>query len=442
MESTTKEFNFEENYKKLKENGEYKSPRLTAEILDCGVPMTFDQYSVCSFNCAYCFSQFQKLVNNGMKNDDYINKLVKPVDIESVKKLFLNPDECGDSQASHNFKQFIKNKKMLQWGGLADPFDGFERKHRVGLELLKFFKEIQYPITFSTKSTWFLHDPEYLEVIKGTEKLWHFKVSIISYNEEKSKLIEMGVSSPKKRLENFKILSSMGNPCTLRFRPFIIGASDDGMEHLIKEAKENGAFSVSTEFLCLELRTAGFEYSKKNYERLNKAVGFDILEFYRQNSEGSGYLRLNFETKKPYIEKIVDLCKEHNLKLAVSDAHLKTYGEMGCCCGVPEDWNYFKGQLTEAIVNAKKCGGCFSWDDLGSDLRYYEDIKYEKSLLNKISMKHLAEYKDHSVADFLQEKWANPTDPNSPSGYTDKNIIPVKLNENENIVYKIKDTKK
>jgi hypothetical protein len=172
------------------------------------------------------------------------------------------------------------------------------------------------------------------------------------------------------------------------------------------------------------------------------SVGFDILEFYRQNSEGSGYLRLNFETKKPYIEKIVDLCKEHNLKLAVSDAHLKTYGEMGCCCGVPEDWNYFKGQLTEAIVNAKKCGGCFSWDDLGSDLRYYEDIKYEKSLLNKISMKHLAEYKDHSVADFLQEKWANPTDPNSPSGYTDKNIIPVKLNENENIVYKIKDTKK
>jgi hypothetical protein len=63
----------------------------------------------------------------------------------------------------------------------------------------------------------------------------------------------------------------------------------------IKEAKENGAFSVSTEFLCLELRTAGFEHSKKNYERLNKAVGFDILEFYRQNSEGSGYLRLNFE---------------------------------------------------------------------------------------------------------------------------------------------------
>ena len=38
----------------------YGSPRITNEVLDCSMPMTFDQYSNCGYYCLYCFSSFQR----------------------------------------------------------------------------------------------------------------------------------------------------------------------------------------------------------------------------------------------------------------------------------------------------------------------------------------------------------------------------------------------
>jgi hypothetical protein len=32
----------------------YSSPRWTGELMDCSMPVTFDQYSNCSFGCIYC----------------------------------------------------------------------------------------------------------------------------------------------------------------------------------------------------------------------------------------------------------------------------------------------------------------------------------------------------------------------------------------------------
>ena len=49
--------------------GGYGSPRWTGEILDCSMPMTFDTYSNCAFNCAYCFSSFQALAEEKIPHE-------------------------------------------------------------------------------------------------------------------------------------------------------------------------------------------------------------------------------------------------------------------------------------------------------------------------------------------------------------------------------------
>ena len=127
----------------------YSSPRWSNEVADCSMPMTFDTYSNCSYGCLYCFSQFQRAV--GGAKEDYLSKHVKPVSVKRVKKIFTEPD-------SSQFGEYIKARKVMQWGGLSDQFDEFERKHGVTLELLRFFREIDYPLCFSTKSTWWLDD--------------------------------------------------------------------------------------------------------------------------------------------------------------------------------------------------------------------------------------------------------------------------------------------
>lgn len=71
---------------KLKKD--YLSPRWSGEICDCSMPMTFDTYSTCSFNCLYCFAYFQKSHNViGYKDHlDLKERQVRSVDPEKVKK--------------------------------------------------------------------------------------------------------------------------------------------------------------------------------------------------------------------------------------------------------------------------------------------------------------------------------------------------------------------
>ena len=109
----------------------YGSPRWTGELNDCSLPMTFDTYSNCSFGCVYCFSQYQRGVGNTA--EQYFAKNVKCVNIDKVKRIFSGEDKG-------QFYEYIKEKRPIQYGGLSDQFDGFERKYGVTYEILKYLK--------------------------------------------------------------------------------------------------------------------------------------------------------------------------------------------------------------------------------------------------------------------------------------------------------------
>ena len=96
----------------------YLSPRWSGEVADCSMPMTFDQYSNCSFKCVYCFSYFQRAVNLGSRS--YLSNEYKCVDVKRIKKIFTEPE-------TSQFGEYIRQRKVMQWGGLSDPFCYFEK---------------------------------------------------------------------------------------------------------------------------------------------------------------------------------------------------------------------------------------------------------------------------------------------------------------------------
>ena len=132
----------------------YSSPRWTAEIADCSMPMTMDTYSNCSYKCIYCFSQFQRGIGEG--KEAYLNNEVKWVNPEKFKEIWLHPEKS-------QFGDYIKAKRTMQWGGLSDQFDENERKYGKTLEMLRWLREHapDQQISFSTKATWWLDDPRY-----------------------------------------------------------------------------------------------------------------------------------------------------------------------------------------------------------------------------------------------------------------------------------------
>ena len=411
----------------------YGSPRWTAEIADCSMPMTFDTYSNCSFGCMYCFAQFQRGVGGGKKRTAYLTKDVKCVCVDKIKRMFTDPDKYGGQ-----FATYIKQRRVMQWGGMSDQFDGYERKYGKTLELLKFFKEIDYPLCFSTKATWFTEDERYMELIRG-QKNWNFKFSIITLDEHKAHVIERGVPTPLERLKAIeRIANADAGGATLRLRPFIIGVSNPSYLELIAKAGDAGATALSTEFFCVEQRSPTL---REFMPTLNELCGFDVMAFYKKYSCSTGYLRLNRHVKEPFMRNMKKACEDIGMRFYVSDAHFKELCCNGSCCGLPADWNYSKGQFCEALQIAKQ-KGVVTYDDIKKDIEELHQYDwYKASGFNTNSCEHRAHFYGMTMADYMRWLWNNPQSGQSPYKLFEGALVPQGYDENKNIIYKCNGAK-
>lgn len=409
--------------------GYYGSPRWTAEIADCSMPMTFDTYSNCAFGCMYCFAQFQRAI--GDTKDAYLAKQVKHVNVDKIKKMFTDPDTYGGQ-----FKEYIKQRRVMQWGGMSDEFDGYERKYGVTLELLKFFKEIDYPLCFSTKAAWFTKDDRYMDLIRG-QKNWNFKFSIITLDEEKARVIERGVPTPQERLEAIeRIARADAGGATLRLRPFIIGVTTPTYVELIHQAGARGASAMSTEFFCVEQRSPTL---REFMPTINAMAGFDVMAFYRKYSVSTGYLRLNRKVKEPFVMKMKEAADQEGMRFYVSDAHFKELCCNGSCCGLPPTWNYSRGQFCEALQLAKNApDGLVRWGDIKADV-YALHSGYmwgAAELFNTGTSEKRAKFHGMTMADYMHWLWNNPDNGQNLYKMFEGVVTPVGKDENGDLIYK------
>lgn len=304
---------------------------------------------------------------------------------------------------------------------------------------MKFFREINYPVAFSTKSVWFVKDKRYADVIKGA-KNFHFKWSIITLDEEKARKIERGVPTPMERLKAMGEVASWGtHGVNLRLRPFMLGVSNPSHLDLIRRSVNVGIDAVSTEFFCLEAR-ADLRV-KKRYKIMSKVCGFDLYQFYRRNTQGQGYWRLNYEIKRPYMEEMQKLCKDLHIGFFVSDAHHKEKSEWGNCCGIPltgEFKNQAQCQFTEALVIAKEKG----------EVRFSDITKHKHEYLKNTRVRDvlhsgdMARHFHKSMYDYMRWAWNHPTEAtHSPYRYFSKMMVPTRVDEEGNVVYKFNQKK-
>lgn len=394
------------------------------------MPMTFDTYSNCAHQCVYCFSFFQRAVGEG--KDDYMSHKVRVVDVERVKRMFTEPDKYA-----RTFAWYIKDRMVLQWGGLSDGFDWYERTFRKSLELLRFFVEIDYPISISTKGVWFTKDPEYIKVLTGAKNV-HFKVSIITADDNQAKILEPGTPLPGARFDALKRLNDMGiGATTMRFRPYVIGSSDKTADVIVKKAKETGCYSLTTEFLCLETRAS--KNARDRYNEISRACGFDVFGYYKRHSSmRSGLLRLNYEVKRPHIERVRALCEENGIKFFVSDAHHKEASEGTGCCGLPDTGplsRMNRGQFAEAMQIAKR-DGVVRWSQIAKLAEPLGNIPYYAAEgFNIGTTRNRAQRRYQTMFDYMHDVWNSPEIGMSPARYFGGVLVPHGTDENGDIVY-------
>lgn len=426
--------------------GAYNSPRWSYEILDCSMPMSFDTYNNCSFQCVYCFSFFQRAVGDGA--DNYLHHRVKSVNVEQVKRLFRM--ELPQSQ----FYWYIRSRRVLQWGGLSDGFDYYERLFGKSLDLLTFWNTMDYPLSISTKGVWFTEDARYQDAFRGRSNI-HMKTSIVTLDADKARKVERGVAAPEERFRMLEAVNKLGVAATtVRLRPFILGItadypytaqSHDQIEALVHRTKEAGCYSLTTEFLCLERRASVTAHER--YNILGSVCGIpNLFQFYTEQSPNAGLMRLNYDIKRPYMEALQEACAKHGIHFFVSDAHHKEKSEHAGCCGLPDTGPLSvtnKGQFAEAILIAK-ARGRVHWSDISEYAEELRHIPYggnpvEGSTrplgfnLGTTDSRAIRMYQ--TMYDYMRDMWNNPKSFMSPARYFGGALVPSAPDVNGDIVY-------
>lgn len=280
---------------------------------------------------------------------------------------------------------------------------------------------------------WVFFNDKYRELFRGADN-WNMKFSIITLDEEAARKIEVGVPSPQERLaamHEYTQLSKGG--ATLRLRPFIIGVTDKTYIDLIREAHKAGATAVTTEFFCLEMRSVNS--AREHYNQISEVCGFDIVDFYRKHSTGSGYLRLNRKIKEPYIRKMQELCQELGMRFYVSDAHFKECSDNCCCCALNPNWNYSRGHFGAALQIAKKTGSV-RWKDIEPDMYFLNFIWNKAQGFNKNTSEKKAKMMGMTMKDYLHSLWNDPKQGQSPYKIFAGVLVPDGFDEDKNIIYR------
>jgi len=148
---------------------------------------SINPYVGCPHGCIYCYARFMgRYTSHKEKWGEYLDIKINGASI--LKK---------DLQRIR-----LKDKDVVLLSSVTDPYPPIERKYRLTRSILEVLLEHQIPISILTKSVLVLRDIDLLSRFNNCE----VGLTIITLNEQVSKVFEPRAPSPYKRLEALKVL--------------------------------------------------------------------------------------------------------------------------------------------------------------------------------------------------------------------------------------------
>lgn len=332
----------------------------------CG--MTIHPALGCSNRCLYCYIQDMGF------------------DFTESRPYALSGDELVYALLSN--KYFVPGPygTYLAFGSITEPFLSKEITSKTIDYLLSAARLLGNPMQISTKSN---VSSEVVSNIKRAIKGASLSVlvTILTLNEEKSKIIEPRVPPPEKRLETIKFFAKEGFTVFVFYRPIIPSfLSTDDFEDVVSEAKRYGAAGVVI---------GGLRITPNIVSRLSKA-GINVSEILRRAKEKPTATKQVSVNVSDYKKEFLVIAKEKGL-----------YSLKSACCA--NTISYFL-QKHEIIPCAGLCYATGMCADCG--IQCYkmvpevleEDIVYALNSLIKLNYKPEILVKKYSIGIYLDKR--------------------------------------
>ena len=347
------------------------------------------------------------------------------------------------------YRLFYSRKFLCHYGGLSDPFCNFEAKNGVGYEIMEYLGSTNYPTLFSFKGAT-IFQKKYVDLFErySAQSNFAFQVSIVTADEKLASKVEVGVPSPRRRIEALRMLSQMGYWTILRLRPYIIGVSDETIEILLEQALAAGINAISMEFYALDARADAD--AKKRYDWLGKLIGTkDLMKYFADLSpmERGGYRRLNRLVKELHVKKVYKFCMDNGLEFGCSDPDFKELTTTGSCCAMPDKYpknplleNWTRQQLTYHLKEARRIYNStgklnlFKFNEVYGDEPYFDEPKLSHDHISEAGL-CAADRENLTYRKILRGYWNNLRSYANPRNYFHGKLMPVGMDENEDLIY-------
>ena len=186
-------------------------------------------------------------------------------------------------------------------GGVSDPFQPEEEKHRCTLEVLKVLKETQYPFIVSTKGRLVAEEP-YLTLLSECNAV--VQISMTSPLLDK---LEKGAPTFKERIEMAEKVSPKVKRVIARVQPYLPQCKQTLIKAL-PDMKKAGIHGITIE---------GMKFKKKKPGTVRL---------------GGDWAYPDDTLKRDYLE-IRSHCRELGLAFWCAENRLRSLGDSTACCG-------------------------------------------------------------------------------------------------------------
>ncbi len=205
---------------------------------DISFDRSINPYRGCEHGCIYCFAR---------PSHAWLG-MSPGLDFES--KIFMKPDAAlllDKELRAPNYKM-----QTMAMGTNTDPYQPVERKYQVTRSVLQVLQRFNHPVGIVTKSALITRDIDILAPM-AAQNLARCAVSITTLDGALARKMEPRASTPTRRLEAIKKLSSAGIPTAVMFAPVIPALNDHEMEGVLEAARDAGATSAGFVMLRLPL---------------------------------------------------------------------------------------------------------------------------------------------------------------------------------------------
>lgn len=193
---------------------------------DVGLDVGINPYRGCEHGCVYCFAR---------PNHEYLG-FSAGLDFET--RIVVKEDAPALLREALRRRSWRPRPIMLS--GVTDPYQPAERRLKITRRCLEVLAESRNPVALITKNHGVVRDLDLLQEMARHGAV-SVTLSVTTLRRELQKVMEPRTSTPLRRLDAIRALSSAGIPVGVNLAPVIPGLTDEEIPAILRAAREAGA---------------------------------------------------------------------------------------------------------------------------------------------------------------------------------------------------------